>query len=512
LRFIPGIAKVRASREYKNIFKQDSTDASSTEESKNMKRKKLSIQIPDEPEDAKGQHDRANSAMPSYKNLQNGPHRSVSVQNRTTTITQFSTLANDNDENTLNFAPTRVEEDIPLKSGREIIVPNFEVTKTSVKRNGVVSAYAANTHQGIVRNYNEDRVSIILNIVKPPSRKNEVWPKWSFFGIYDGHGGAKWAEYLRDYLHQFVIRDPAFPKHPKQAIINGFKQAEEKFLEICKDEEEILDKSGSCAIVVLIVGPHCYVANVGDSRALLSSDSGTKIYSLSRDHKPSDEHEKIRIIKAGGQIYHRTAITPTNNKARPEVVVGPLRVLPGRLSVCRTFGDPEAKIPQFGGNPDVIIATPEIKSFEIKSNHDFIVLGCDGIFDKLTNQDTIKWVWNSVEEEMNKMQVHNQSALATEYIIKNSLLKKSLDNVTVVMISFEGFEKYLNSSTENDYKPTAYSVSPKREKNDMIKRSSNFEFENVPPSQRATPKKSYRSKGGSKVPPTLLDPNVDHNQ
>lgn len=40
-----------------------------------------------------------------------------------------------------------------------------------------------------MRNYNEDRVSIILNIVKPENRKNENWPKCSFFGVYDGHGG-----------------------------------------------------------------------------------------------------------------------------------------------------------------------------------------------------------------------------------------------------------------------------------------------------------------------------------
>jgi len=34
----------------------------------------------------------------------------------------------------------------------------------------MVLAYAANTNQGIIRNYNEDRVSIILNILKPPNR------------------------------------------------------------------------------------------------------------------------------------------------------------------------------------------------------------------------------------------------------------------------------------------------------------------------------------------------------
>jgi len=59
---------------------------------------------------------------------------------------------------------------------------------------------------------------------------------------------------LRDYLHQFVIRDPSFPNRPKEAIRNGFKKAENKFLEVCQNGREIIDKSGSCAIVVLIVG------------------------------------------------------------------------------------------------------------------------------------------------------------------------------------------------------------------------------------------------------------------
>jgi len=56
------------------------------------------------------------------------------------------------------------------------------------------------------RNYNEDRVAIILNIMKPKSKEAKIdyWPKCSFFGIYDGHGGSQCAEFLRDYLHQFV--------------------------------------------------------------------------------------------------------------------------------------------------------------------------------------------------------------------------------------------------------------------------------------------------------------------
>lgn len=87
---------------------------------------------------------------------------------------------------------------------QDLQLPNHEPTKCSVKTNGIVKAYAANTNQGLVRNYNEDRVSIILNIMKPASRVNENWPKCSFFGVYDGHGGVNCADFLRDNLHQFV--------------------------------------------------------------------------------------------------------------------------------------------------------------------------------------------------------------------------------------------------------------------------------------------------------------------
>jgi protein phosphatase 2C family protein 2/3 len=67
--------------------------------------------------------------------------------------------------------------------------------------------------------------------------------------------------------------------------------------------------------------------------------------------------------------------------------------------VCRTFGDVEAKATWKGGNPGVVVAEAEIHSFTINKNHDFIILGCDGIFDKLSNEDVVHCAWASTQGE-----------------------------------------------------------------------------------------------------------------
>jgi protein phosphatase 2C family protein 2/3 len=82
----------------------------------------------------------------------------------------------------------------------------------------------------------------------------------------------------------------------------------------------------------------------------------------------------------------------------PEYIIGPIRVLPGRLSVSRTFGDPEAKLAYRGGNMNVVKAEPEIRSFQIQKNHDFIILASDGVYDKMSNEDISRGVWESCDK------------------------------------------------------------------------------------------------------------------
>lgn len=131
----------------------------------------------------------------------------------------------------------------------------------------------------------------------------------------------------------------------------------------------------------------------------MSADGGEKIFILSTDHKPTDEVEMKRIQDNGGKIYQNSSVIPQtlpNGKTVQQVVLGPHRVFPGRLSVSRTFGDIEAKMPKYEGNPNVVIAEPDVTAFKIRNNYDFIVIGCDGIFDKLSNKDTIHLSWQSV--------------------------------------------------------------------------------------------------------------------
>jgi len=51
------------------------------------------------------------------------------------------------------------------------------------------------------------------------------------------------------------------------------------------------------------VGETAFIGNIGDSRAIMSIDGGKKIKLLSKDHKPEEESEKIRIEAGGGKVY-----------------------------------------------------------------------------------------------------------------------------------------------------------------------------------------------------------------
>jgi serine/threonine protein phosphatase PrpC len=105
---------------------------------------------------------------------------------------------------------------------------------------------------------------------------------------------------------------------------------------------------------------------------------------------------------------------------------------------------------KYGGNPKVVIATPDIKCFKIEDNYDFIVLGCDGIFDKLNNMQVIQAAWESSRKNYKDrgQSIHSVCGLSVEKVMKASVLEKTADNITVVVIAFKNFKKCLKNEID----------------------------------------------------------------
>ena len=344
-------------------------------------------------------------------------------------------------------------------------IENFNTGKISTKSFGVIKSYAANTNQGIVRDYNEDRVSIVINMAMPKKYNNSSpWPKISYFGIFDGHAGSKCAEFLRDNLLNYICLNNYFPNDIINAIKYGFKKADEEYLKHhAFYEGNLLDNSGSCGLILLIVNNFVYIGNVGDSRCLGSFKNGKLTKDITRDHKPNYPYEKERIIENGGTLYQTQTPLEDDENFKNKILIGPYRVFPGKLSVSRTVGDAEGKIPQIGGNPKVIVPEPDVYCFSLeKDDVDFFILGCDGIYDQLTSKDIFNCAWlvlnynidlfknnnkGNVKKNISefkgnygpKINMNTTSGNIVDFILKASMLRKSFDNVTCLFIAFKNF-------------------------------------------------------------------------
>jgi hypothetical protein len=57
------------------------------------------------------------------------------------------------------------------------------------------------------------------------------------------------------YFYNTILGDKLFPENPEQAIINGVQKAESEFIKqsTSKGNKAFIEKSGSCALIVLIL-------------------------------------------------------------------------------------------------------------------------------------------------------------------------------------------------------------------------------------------------------------------
>eukprot|EP00927_Polykrikos_kofoidii_P041264 TRINITY_DN3518_c0_g2_i1.p1 TRINITY_DN3518_c0_g2~~TRINITY_DN3518_c0_g2_i1.p1 ORF type:complete len:652 (-),score=153.40 TRINITY_DN3518_c0_g2_i1:156-2051(-) len=142
------------------------------------------------------------------------------------------------------------------------------------------------------------------------------------------------------------------------------------------------EAQGCTAVVVMVVrspegeGPRLICANAGDSRAIVSRRGA--VIALSEDHKPECAQEVARINKAGGYVQMNTPGGP--------------RVM-GDLNLSRAFGDTRYKASEnLPAKEQVVTAFPEVRTLPLKEEDEFIVIGCDGIWETLSNQEAVNFV------------------------------------------------------------------------------------------------------------------------
>ncbi|XP_060674840.1 probable protein phosphatase 2C 11 [Ziziphus jujuba] len=217
----------------------------------------------------------------------------------------------------------------------------------------------------------------------------------AFFGVFDGHGGSRTAEYLKTNLFKNLTNHPDFIKDTKTAIVEVFRQTDADYLNEVKGQQK---DAGSTASTALLLGDRLFVANVGDSR-VVACRAGSAI-PLSIDHKPDRSDERERIEQAGGFI----------------IWAGTWRV-GGVLAVSRAFGDKLLK--------PFVVAEPEIQEEEIDSV-DFIIIASDGLWNVISNKDAVALIQGITEAEE-----------ASRKLIAEAYARGSSDNITCIVVRFD---------------------------------------------------------------------------
>lgn len=192
------------------------------------------------------------------------------------------------------------------------------------------------------------------------------------FAVFDGHGGAKCAQLCQAVLP--ITSQKNYSSTTKSIDFNKM------YLDLDVSlKAKMTDTSGSTAVSVLVTDSQVTCASVGDSRAVLCRANGSAV-NLSDDHKPENADERARIEAAGGHV--------ADNRVN------------GELAMSRALGDFQYKSKaDLAVDKQLVVPTPDIVSVPREKGDKFLILGCDGIFDVLSNQEAIDFVRKELEAE-----------------------------------------------------------------------------------------------------------------
>lgn len=185
-------------------------------------------------------------------------------------------------------------------------------------------------------------------------------------------------------------------------------------------ENEQCGQVGCTAVVAVLKGRELYVANAGDSRAVLGR--GATAVALSEDHKPASPTERNRITAAGGFVSEVGGVTRVN----------------GNLNLSRAIGDLRYKAnSDLPVEAQIITAQPDVRRVALTPEDRFFLLACDGVWDVMTNQQAVDFINQRLDQDL------SAGAICAE-ILDTCLAKNpkeargiGCDNMTAELIVFK---------------------------------------------------------------------------
>ena len=280
------------------------------------------------------------------------------------------------------------------------------------------------------------------------------------FGVFDGHGGKEISQFVSNHFTKELIDNKNLNKDMPKALRETFIKMDElmqtpegieeikKHARKSKEEDDIQSKNEppnsqmqlisvligqknpeseeinlrtGCTACVLSVdekNKKLYFANAGDSRVVMCKNGIAEAKSI--DHKPELQSEKDRIYKAEGWISEG-------------------RVM-GNINLTRGFGDLEyKKNKNLKPEEQMVTANPDIQIVNYTKDIDFVIIGCDGIWDCLKNQEACDFVKKRLKDNPN-IKISKIIEEMMDSIIAKDLYSGGgvgCDNMTCIVIVFK---------------------------------------------------------------------------
>ncbi|XWS39732.1 hypothetical protein CRYUN_Cryun18bG0079700 [Craigia yunnanensis] len=216
------------------------------------------------------------------------------------------------------------------------------------------------------------------------------------FAIYDGHLGDSVPAYLQKHLFSNILKDEEFWTDLNRSISKAYEKTDQAILSHSPD----LGRGGSTAVTaILIDGQKLWVANIGDSRAVLSKKG--QAIQMSIDHEPNTERGSIE--NKGGFVSN---------------MPGDVARVNGQLAVSRAFGDKNLK--------SHLRSDPDIQNADIDSDTEVLILASDGLWKVMSNQEAV---------DIAKKTKNPQGA--AKQLVAEALNRESKDDISCIVVRFK---------------------------------------------------------------------------